>query len=63
MLHTFVRFEIWKKYGLYGLISFGKISSKEKMQETSFKEETKCADPVLYAPKMTMFVTSNTITF
>ena len=63
MLHTFVTFEIWEKYSLYGLFLFGKISSKEMMQEIFFKEETKCADPVLCSPKMTVFVTSNTIIF
>ena len=61
MLHTFVTFEIWEKYSLYGLFLYGKKKSKEKMQEIFFKEETKCVDPILYAPKMTMFFTSNTI--
>ena len=37
MLHTFVTFEIWEKYSLYGLFSFGKKISKEKMQEIFFK--------------------------
>ena len=63
MLHSFFTVEIWEKYSLYDLFFSGKISSKEKMQEMFFKEETKCADPVLYGPKMTMFVTSNTIIF
>ena len=64
MLHTFFTLEIWEKYSLiHDLFFSGKISSKEKMQEIFFKEETKCADPVLYGPKMTMIVTSNTIIF
>jgi hypothetical protein len=55
MLNTFVTFEIWSKYSLYGLLLFGKISSKEKMQEIFFKEEIECVDPVFYGPKITLF--------
>ncbi len=50
MLHTFVTFEMWEKYSLYSLLLLGKISSKEKMQEIIFIEETKYVGPILYGP-------------
>jgi hypothetical protein len=61
MLHTFVTFEIWGKLSLYNLFLYGKIFSKEKMQEIFFEEEIKCVDLVSFGPKITMFFTSNTI--